>query len=343
MRQANGYLYATYFNQSSGAETPTSSSYVVYCNSDGFFRKSSIANMKSLIDTNTWRGIQNNLSSDSTTESLSAAQGKALANGSARDSTKVAKSGDTMTGSLKIDGGGTATTENWNRIYIGNDKAVGTAGNRVGVLTLYAASGRSVYIKPNASTPAGNGEIGLNLPTSAGTLALTSQIKTYTASRGIGITSNNAIYIKGWSTLSATAVNASANTTFRYITNFCFAYQTQIEVSKTSAVSAQLVTIDGSEYYYAPLFSLTAEQATSLVGDNVPTSNGGNTLLCRHENASKYGSSLWRIYRKTASAYYILDESMRVKKASGTSGLNSLISDNYWRFSHIGVLFFIYN
>lgn len=33
---------------------------------------------KSLIDTNTWRGIQNNLTSDSTTDSLSAAQGKAL-------------------------------------------------------------------------------------------------------------------------------------------------------------------------------------------------------------------------------------------------------------------------
>lgn len=38
---------------------------------------------------NTWRGIQNNLTSDSTTDSLSAAQGKALANGSARDSTKL--------------------------------------------------------------------------------------------------------------------------------------------------------------------------------------------------------------------------------------------------------------
>lgn len=46
------------------------------------------------------RGIQNNLTSDSTTDSLSAAQGKALANGSARDSTKVAKAGDTMTGAL---------------------------------------------------------------------------------------------------------------------------------------------------------------------------------------------------------------------------------------------------
>ena len=45
---------------------------------------------------NTWRGIQNNLTSTSTTDSLSAAQGKAL------NDAKVAKAGDTMTGTLTI-------------------------------------------------------------------------------------------------------------------------------------------------------------------------------------------------------------------------------------------------
>lgn len=46
-----------------------------------------ICNIK---DTNTWRGIQDNLTSSSnTTESLSAKQGYLLANGSARDNTKV--------------------------------------------------------------------------------------------------------------------------------------------------------------------------------------------------------------------------------------------------------------
>lgn len=52
-------------------------------------------------DNNTWRGIQNNLTSDSTTDSLSAAQGKALANGSARDSTKLPLAGGTMAGQIK--------------------------------------------------------------------------------------------------------------------------------------------------------------------------------------------------------------------------------------------------
>ena len=51
----------------------------------------------------TWRGIQDNLtSSTNTTESLSAKQGYLLANGSARDNTKVSKSGDRMTGDLII-------------------------------------------------------------------------------------------------------------------------------------------------------------------------------------------------------------------------------------------------
>ena len=56
-------------------------------------------------DTNTWRGIQNNLTSDSTSDSLSAAQGKALANGSARDSTKLALAGGTLTGAVEFNNG----------------------------------------------------------------------------------------------------------------------------------------------------------------------------------------------------------------------------------------------
>ena len=52
-------------------------------------------------NTNSWRGIQDNLtSSDDTTQSLSAKQGYLLANGSARDSTKLPLAGGTMTGVL---------------------------------------------------------------------------------------------------------------------------------------------------------------------------------------------------------------------------------------------------
>lgn len=51
-------------------------------------------------DTNTWRGIQDNLTSSSTKDSLSANQGRLLANGSARDNTKLSLSGGTLTGDL---------------------------------------------------------------------------------------------------------------------------------------------------------------------------------------------------------------------------------------------------
>lgn len=49
---------------------------------------------------NTWRGIQDNLTSESTEESLSANQGRLLASGSARDDTKLPLSGGNMTGSI---------------------------------------------------------------------------------------------------------------------------------------------------------------------------------------------------------------------------------------------------
>ena len=53
-------------------------------------------------DTNTWRPVQDNLTSTSATDSLSANQGRLLANGSARDSTKLPLAGGTMTGKLNL-------------------------------------------------------------------------------------------------------------------------------------------------------------------------------------------------------------------------------------------------
>lgn len=59
-RDSNGYVYAVYYNQSSDSETATSSSYVMFCNSDGWLRKTPMSTIKSLVDTNTntWRGFQ---------------------------------------------------------------------------------------------------------------------------------------------------------------------------------------------------------------------------------------------------------------------------------------------
>lgn len=72
-------------------------------------------------DTNTWRGIQNNLTSTSTTDSLSAAQGRLLANGYARDNTKVPLDGGSMTGILNA--AGIISSSGWlDLIYNGINK-----------------------------------------------------------------------------------------------------------------------------------------------------------------------------------------------------------------------------
>ena len=93
-RNANGYIFATYFNQSSGAETPTSSSYIIYANSDGYFRKSTVANMKTAMSLN---NVENKSSATIRGELTSANVTTALGY------TPVNKAGDTMSGTLKWD------------------------------------------------------------------------------------------------------------------------------------------------------------------------------------------------------------------------------------------------
>lgn len=74
-RQGSGYLYATYFNQSSGADNnPSTSSYAFYCNSDGFLRKSSMANMRSAL------GAQATLSSSANSLSVTYNSTNAITN-----------------------------------------------------------------------------------------------------------------------------------------------------------------------------------------------------------------------------------------------------------------------
>ena len=83
-------------------------------------------------DTNTWRGIQNNLTSDSTTDSLAAAQGKALkalVDGKAASSHKHAKSDITdMPTSLPANGGNADTVDGKHATDIFNHIGLQTCG-----------------------------------------------------------------------------------------------------------------------------------------------------------------------------------------------------------------------
>ncbi len=92
----------------------------------------------------------------------------------------VAKAGDTFTGNIRVDRGGSDTDEHWTRLFVGNEKAVGTAGNQVGVLALYAANGKQVDLVPSSNSAEGS----IRLPATTGTLALTSQLASYMPKTG---------------------------------------------------------------------------------------------------------------------------------------------------------------
>lgn len=78
---------------------------------------------KPTIPTNTWRPVQDNLTSSSATDSLAANQGRLLANGSARDNTKMPIVGGTFTGAVGF------KNSTWNPVgddcYMGDFNAAG--------------------------------------------------------------------------------------------------------------------------------------------------------------------------------------------------------------------------
>lgn len=84
---------------------------------------------KPTIPTNTWRPVQDNLASSSTTDSLSANQGRLLANGSARDNTKMPVTGGTFTGPIGFARAVGFANSTWNPVgddcYMGDFNAAG--------------------------------------------------------------------------------------------------------------------------------------------------------------------------------------------------------------------------
>lgn len=79
----------------------------------------------------------------------------------------------TFTGNVTIDRGGTDTAENWTRVWIGNNKASGTAGNQTGWVSLYASNGNYINVGPS---PASVNQATIRFPASTGTLATTAQL-----------------------------------------------------------------------------------------------------------------------------------------------------------------------
>ena len=84
---------------------------------------------KPTIPANTWRQVQLNFASSSTTDSLSANQGRLLANGSARDNTKMPVTGGTFTGPIGFARAVGFANSTWNPVgddcYMGDFNAAG--------------------------------------------------------------------------------------------------------------------------------------------------------------------------------------------------------------------------
>lgn len=294
--------------------------------------------------------VVNNLTSDSTTDALSAAQGKALATGSARDSTKLPLAGGTMTGEVKWTDSavrllrnvaGTASTLGQAYLMVGNNTAQGTAGNSKGFVRIYSPKSTAVQLEAiddNTSTI-----YNAKFQAKTGTVALTSDFK---AGRGIyvGGDGGTQIFIKPWGSSQLPAVNANAATYFRYIAGFCMAYQTVFYVDRTSVVTPINITVDGTLYRYAPLFSLTAEQASSLLysASDLPAS-GAEVSLTRIVNALNGTSSSRLRLAKSGSTYYLIDDALRSTTTNSNTGINNVLSQGKRNYNMPGVLYFLYN
>lgn len=142
-RDANGYLRAAFINGSNAAQDPASyTSYAAFQDSNGWFRKSTLANFQ------TWLNC-------------------------------LLKTGGTLTGNLTVNhANGTTSALGQSQIALGNSTASGTAGNSYGRLYLYSSSTSGVGLKASSTTTSSNvylpaGRDGETLATTAGTVPVT--------------------------------------------------------------------------------------------------------------------------------------------------------------------------
>lgn len=273
---------------------------VPYITVDTYGRITAISN-KVYTAVNTWRGIQNNLtSSTNTTESLSAKQGYLLANGSARDNTKVLKSGDTMTGTLNLtpasgEGGeihlnaSTAQTAQAGIVLDQQSSTFRIFGIASADGTSKTGTGTPLVIDPYAKTITGGytltGHASQDLPLDGG--IMTGQIShagmssTWRQGRNnavIAITSSQAYSpltsIKtengSWELGAYTTTNNTA-----YVDRFLITYfsdETYNAASNNNVVSTQLmITKEGSIYPFAstsPTLGTSSYQWNSVYATN---------------------------------------------------------------------------
>ena len=140
---------------------------------------------KPTISANTWRPVQDNLTSSSATDSLAANQGRLLANGSARDNTKMPVTGGTFTGPIGFARAVGFANSTWNPVgddcYMGDFNAAGCvafksmssqltgialvgAGNNMYGRLLVQNDGGDMYLATNGAFYVSNGNNSARAP-----------------------------------------------------------------------------------------------------------------------------------------------------------------------------------
>lgn len=136
---------------------------------------------KPTIPANTWRPVQDNLTSSSATDSLSANQGRLLANGSARDSTKMPIAGGTFTGAVGLANGtwnkcgddvyfgdmnvgGCMVLKSMNANYLTGLAFVGSATTMYYNRIMVQHDGTDMYLATNGAVYVSNGENSARAP-----------------------------------------------------------------------------------------------------------------------------------------------------------------------------------
>lgn len=128
--------------------------------------------------------------------------------GSATDNTKVAKTGDVMSGELAIDQrNGTSSAVGYTYIKLGNNLNAETAENSAGVLRLYGQNTKYVELYDVNGNLTSNRYIGF--PNKNGTIALITDIPTDFVSASHGGTFENSVTVNG--DFKATTVTSKFN------------------------------------------------------------------------------------------------------------------------------------
>ena len=218
--------------------------------------------------TDTWRGIQNNLNSDSTSDSLSAAQGKALKN---LVDGKFNTSGGTMTGDLRFsDIGDTATSK--------------------GICWAGSTDGASIFYRTDAKDA---GRLVLNLTDDANTridFALNGTTKSYIDANGNF--SGSAAKVNGHSVNSDVPSNAkfTDTNTWRPVVNNLVTTATgsSLDAAQGKVLNDKITAINSTlskglnRNYKTVVSPMTSDGPGSYIHSNLPNINmDGTILLCR--------------------------------------------------------------